>query len=234
MIKFENVTKDYGNGKGIFNISVSFESGIIGVLGENGAGKTTMFKLILGLLKPDQGIISINGKNLWELNNIVETKKIIGYLPPDDYLFPYLTGRENLELISYLKNGKTSTWLDIMPYIELLDMQEVINTPLHTYSSGMKKKLHLIASLIGKPPILIWDEPYNQLDISAILKMKTLITNYAEENKATVLFASHIVEIIDELCSKVLIIHKGKILFYNNIIEKTKLIKLYIDIINKN
>ncbi|MGC8765121.1 MAG: ABC transporter ATP-binding protein [Brevinematia bacterium] len=231
MLVLENVSKDYGNGRGIFDVSLSFETGIIGILGENGAGKSTMFKLILALLKPDRGNIFIMGKNLWEGNNVIDSKQYLGYLPSEEYLLPEFSGRENLEFISYLRKKDISVWQKLIPYVELLGMKEVLNDPLHSYSSGMQKKLHILASLIGKPRILIWDEPYNQLDIIALLHMKDLLKAYVEETKALVLFSSHIIEMVEDLCSHVCILHNGRVHFDDKIPPKGKLISVYLNLI---
>ncbi len=234
VIELHQLTKDYGEAKGIFHVSTVFHEGITGILGENGAGKSTMFKLIMGLLKPTHGEIIINGLNLWQDDALLKTKKWIGYLPPESYLIPDLTGEENLSLVSYLRLRETTAWKTLLPYVELLDLQTALSDPLKTYSSGMQKKLHLIASLIGAPQILIWDEPYNGLDILAILQMKKILTNYASERNATVLFASHIVEMVEELCSRVCILHKGKLHYHDTLPKKGELTSFYTDILLQN
>lgn len=233
VILLENITKDYGNHKGIFDVNLEFSPGIIGILGENGAGKSTLFKLLLGLLKPDKGNIFILGKNLWEGDTFITSKRWIGYVPPENYLVPSLTGRENIELMAYLRFQDKNQYHRLMPYIDILEMKDVLDEPLSTYSSGMQKKLHILVSLLGNPPILIWDEPYNQLDIVALMHMKKLLLAYAEETKATILFSSHIIEMVEDLCSHVCILHQGHVHFYGDLPPRGKLTPYYVDIIQK-
>jgi len=228
LILLDDVSKDYGNNKGIFKINLELNQGIIGFLGENGAGKTTTIKIIMGMLTPDSGKVFIMGKNLWEDNNYYLTKKYIGFLPDADILFPDLTGRENLELSSYFKTGDRNWYNRLKEIIENFSLTDFLDEPFKTYSSGMKRKMHILNSIIGEPPILILDEPHNGLDVMSNIKMKAFLKEYASKQNRLIFFSSHIIEMVEDLCEYVIIIHKGKITSQIRLTRDINLTEYYI------
>jgi ABC-2 type transport system ATP-binding protein len=208
MLKVTRLTKYYGKKIGIEDINFQLEKGIAGFLGENGAGKTTTIKLIMGLLHPGEGTIEIMGKNLWKGDNFHLLKRHIGFLPNEDYLYPRLSGRENLEYVSFLKTNSQESYLKLDKEIDAFGLREALDVPFGGYSTGMKRKLQMLASLIGEPEILIWDEPHNGLDVLSNIKMKALLMEYSRGGRL-IFFSSHIIEMVKEICSSVIIIHKG-------------------------
>ena len=230
MVLFQDVTKDYGNGRGVFDLNFELEKGeIYGFLGKNGAGKTTSIKLIMGLLRPDKGSVFFDNKNLRDFDNLYSAKKHIGYLPDASYLLENLSGRENLEYISLLKTGKSNAYMELKEEMEMFEIDSVLDDVLSSYSTGMTKKLHLIASLIGNPQFILWDEPHSGLDVLSNLTMKKILKNRINSEK-TVLFSSHILEMTEDVCDNVIIINQGRIC---NIWNKTlgKLSDFYMEVI---
>lgn len=211
LISMNSISKNYGNNKGVFDVNLELSGGIIGFLGENGAGKTTTIKIIMGMLHPDKGKVNVLGKNVWEDGNYYITKKYIGFLPNDNILFPDLTGKENLEYSSYLKTGDRKWYTRLTENIEDFSLTDALDEPFKAYSTGMKKKLQILNSVIGDPSILLWDEPHNGLDVISNIKMKSFLKQYASKQNRLVFFSSHIIEMVEDICNDVIIIHKGKI-----------------------
>lgn len=211
MIEIKEITKDYGQGKGVLEINLKLEKGIIGFIGKNGAGKTTLINLIMGLLYPDSGEIIINNLKLWNKDNTLSIKKLIGFLPDDDFLYNKLTGRENLEIISLFKTGHKDWYWELENLLKHLDIYDALDQTFLTYSKGMKKKLQICASLIGYPEILIWDEFHNGLDIVSNIEIKHYLKEYSQKRNRLIFFSSHIIEIVQDLCESTIIIHHGRI-----------------------
>lgn len=210
MIEVSNLTRTFGEKTAVSDLSFAVKEGITGFLGENGAGKTTTMKLLMGHLWPDQGTIRICGESVEAGKDLSGIRGRIGYLPAQDYLFDHLTGKENLEWISEIRTGDRGTWKDTGDFIAELGVESALSTPLASCSSGMRRKIAILGSLVGQPPILIWDEPHTHLDIAANLKMKAFLRSYASKGRA-VLFSSHILEMVEGLCDEVIIIHQGQL-----------------------
>ncbi len=211
MIRFSNVTKDFGDKRGVFALDFTLECGkIYGFLGKNGAGKSTTIKLLMSLLKPDSGEIFIDNKDISVFEHGQAAKKMLGYLPSDDYLFPHLSGRENLEYMSLLKTGDLHQYRALDHEIRELEMEEYLDEMIHSYSSGMLQKIHLLASLIGTPRILLWDEPHTGLDVLSNIFMHHILKTWISPERL-VFFSSHILEMVENICDEVLIIHEGSI-----------------------
>lgn len=210
MIRFDKVTKDYGDGKGVFDVDLELTGGIAGFLGENGAGKTTVMNLLFGLLRPDSGTVSVFGRDVWRDREFRGLKAKMGFLPGTDYLPDRLTGRESLEYVSFLKTGDRFAYRVLKDVIEDFKLTEAMDDLVKTYSAGMKRKLHFLAALVNLPDVLVLDEPHNGMDVLTINRMKTFLKDYARDGKL-VFFSSHIIEMIEKLCDEVVIIHKGRI-----------------------
>lgn len=228
MIRVKDICKDYGNGRGVFNINFELNDGIVGFLGKNGAGKTTTIKLLMGLLYPDKGEIFIKGENLWDGNNYYLLKKYIGFLPDEIFLFPKLSGRENLEYTSILKTGDKDWYKKLEDFLNDFEILDVLDEPFSSYSQGMKKKLQMVSSIIGYPEILIWDEPHKGLDVLANIKMKKFLKKYVKDGKL-VFFSSHILEMVEDICNEVIIIHKGKIVKEIKSLKDQNLTEIYLN-----
>ena len=208
MIKLVEVSKSYGSNIGTDKLSLEINKGeIFGLLGINGAGKTTTVKMIVGLLKPDQGQIIING--LDPNTNAVEVKSMFGYKPEAPFLFEKLTAREFLCFIAKIKKIE-SPQNDINRLFDLFNLSDRADDTISTYSFGMKSKVSLCAAFIGAPPLIILDEPTNGLDPVSVFNMKELLTEYVQEG-GTVLVSSHILDFMEKICTRYCVIGRGKL-----------------------
>lgn len=211
MIEVKNITKKYGYNVAVSNISFILKRGeIVGYLGPNGAGKSTTVKMLVGLLKPSNGKIIYNGREINE--DIIKYKEIIGYVPEESEIYPHLSGYEYLQLVGRLR-GMDDKIIEKKsePFIELFKLYNSMHFSISSYSKGMRQKILIIASLLHNPDILILDEPLSGLDVGSVMVFKALLKKLAKVGKI-VLFSSHILEVVEGLCDRVIIIHKGKVL----------------------
>jgi ABC-2 type transport system ATP-binding protein len=210
MINLINISKSFGEFHAIKNVSFSIEPGsLCGLLGPNGAGKSTLFKIIMGLLEAKNGEISIANESI----NFGDTdyKHKIGYAPESPQLYEYLTGIEFLQFIAAAKHfAVIETENEITKWIDFFDLGGKTNELIKNYSQGMRRKMSLCAALFGNPQILFLDEATNGLDPESSYKFKAYLKSYCE-NGGTVLFSSHIIETVEYLCDRIIILHKGQI-----------------------
>ncbi len=207
-ITISNLTKTYGSQKAIDNIS--FDAGnntIVGFLGPNGAGKSTTMKIATGYLKADSGSVTINGINV--NTNPLQTKKQIGYLPEGNPLYYEMYVREYLSFIAGLHKIKSGVKKRIEEVIDLTGLRLESNKKTGQLSKGYKQRVGLAAALIHDPEVLILDEPTSGLDPNQIIEIRQLIKELGK-NK-TVLFSSHILQEVESICDRVIIINKGNI-----------------------
>ena len=180
---------------------------VYGLLGPNGSGKSTTIKMLLGLLKPSAGRIAILGKRPTD----VATKRLIGYLPEDTYLYRFLTGRETLDYFGRLfrLDGRARRErIDML--LEMVGLEAVQHRPVGEYSKGMQRRIGLAQSLINDPQLLILDEPTSGMDPVGSRQIKDLIATLARRGK-TVLLCSHLLGDVEDLCDRVAIMYGGKI-----------------------
>jgi len=213
MLELKKVSKTYSNGKvkAVDNISFTHKEGeILGFLGPNGAGKTTTIKMIVGLLKPDEGSIMINGINNQE--NPIEAKKSFGYVPDNPQVYERLRGIEYLKFISdVFQIPKEEREASIKKYSDVFNLTHSLNDMINSYSHGMKQKLALISALIHKPDLFILDEPMVGLDPKSSFKLKEIMREHCDEGKS-VFFSTHVLEVAEKICDRIAIINEGKII----------------------
>ena len=193
MIEAKNLTMIYGNGhKATDDISFEIRPGeIVGFAGPNGAGKTTVIKMLTGILKPSSGTAVINGHDIRK--EPIEAKMSFAYIA-DMYEVPEEVRKEKIDTLS-----------------SRFGMTEVLNTQMREYSHGMRQKLMVISALIHNPPAWILDEPMTGLDPSAAFELKQMMREHAAAGNA-VLFSTHVLEVAEQLCDRILIINKGRII----------------------
>ena len=210
MIELINVSKNFGELQAIKNVSFSIEPGsLCGLVGPNGAGKSTLFKIFMGLLEANDGEISIANESI--SFGDTDYKHKIGYAPESPQLYEYLTGIEFLQFIAAAKHfAVTKTENEIKKWIDFFDLGGKTNELIKNYSQGMRRKMSLCAALLGNPQILFLDEATNGLDPESSYKFKAYLKSYCE-NGGTVLFSSHIIETVEYLCDRIIILHKGQI-----------------------
>ena len=208
MIKVEGLTKYYGSKPAAKDISFEVKKGeVFGILGTNGAGKSTTIKMMCGLLKPTRGIIQIGGINLQRMP--LKAKSMMGYLPENPLIYDKLTGAETLELIGNLRK-LSSDMIEqrIEYYAKSLGLEEQIYHEVGTYSKGMRQKLAIAMTLIHDPEMILLDEPASGLDPRYTKLLKDWIKNLSANGK-TVLLSTHIIEMAESLCDRVAIIDQG-------------------------
>ena len=204
-IEVENLTKDYGFGRGVFDVTFSVKSGeVFGFLGPNGAGKSTTIRHLMGFSKPDTGKTKILG--LESFNNYYKFMDKVGYLPGEIALPTGLTGFEFIDMMKRLKGVKSDEWLNHL--IELFELDATGETK--RMSLGVKRKLAIVTAFMNDPDILILDEPTSGLDF----EMQHVFIDFIKEEKQrgkTILLSSHIFSEVDATCDRIAIIKDGKI-----------------------
>ena len=219
MIKLENVTKIFGKDfRAVDNLSIDVEAGkIYGFLGPNGAGKTTTLKMITGILKADEGKITINGIDI-EKDPIL-AKNQFSFVSDNPDMFLKLKGIEYLSFIGTVYNvDNIKLRENIFKYSKMFEMNEVLNNKIESYSHGMRQKIVIIGALIHEPKVWILDEPLTGLDPKSSFTLKEMMREHADKGNV-VLFSTHVLEVAEKVCDKVAIISKGKLVFNGTIKE---------------
>ena len=230
MIELQDAGKTFRNGKGVFDVSLRIEPGVTGLLGRNGSGKTTTMRLIMGLLAPDSGTVLVDGHDLWTYDHIYTLKRHLGFLPNEDYFFPRLTGRENLEYLSLLKTGNRDAYIELDRFSAELEVEAFIDDSFDSYSTGMKKKVQLVGALTGDPGNILLDEPHNGLDVMANIALNRTLLALRDEGR-TVFVASHLAEVFDTIADALVVIDQGRIAARHRAPFQKKPVDLYLDAI---
>jgi ABC-2 type transport system ATP-binding protein len=190
---------------------------VVGYLGPNGSGKTTTTRMLTGLLEPTSGTVLFDGRET-RLDPL-EFRRRLGYVPEEPYLYPFLSGRDYLQLIGRLRElPQSSMDRKIGALLELFGLSDAAEQGIASYSKGMKQKVLVIAALLHDPDVLIFDEPDSGLDITAALVMRHLIANLAARGKA-VLYTSHILDVVEKLCTRVIVLHEGRVVADDSVTE---------------
>jgi ABC-2 type transport system ATP-binding protein len=210
-IEVDNLVFRYHLTEVLHRISFCITSGeVVGLLGPNGAGKSTTLKILTGILTPGAGLVRVNGFQLPE--QTIEAKRIIGYVPESARLYESLTAQEYLELIGRLREIEEKALKQkIFTLLDIFDLAKQRTNRLATFSKGMRQKVLIAAALLHDPPILLLDEPLTGLDVSSSLVMKDLLSALSREGKA-VLYSSHVLDVVERVCNRVLIIHEGNLI----------------------
>ena len=223
MIEVKNVTKKYGNFTAVDDITFTVKDGeVVGLLGQNGAGKSTTMNMITGFIEPTEGNIVINGFDI--MKKPLKAKKQIGYMPENVPLYTELTVKEFVTYMAELKLVERKIRKqEVENVIKETGLQEVENKLIRNLSRGYKQRVSMAGALVGNPEVLILDEPTVGLDPKQIIEIRNLIKNLGK--KHTVILSSHILSEISQICEKVVILNKGKIVAIDtpeNLEEKTK------------
>jgi ABC-2 type transport system ATP-binding protein len=216
VLAVKNLTKKFGKFTAVDNISLHVKQGeIFGFLGPNGAGKTTTIKMIAGLLQPDDGWISINGRSL--ANEPKHCKQDTGYIPDRPYLFEKLTGFEFLQFIASLYNLAPETFSrNTAHYLKLFDLEDWRHHLIESYSHGMRQKLIISSIFMLEPPLIVVDEPMVGLDPKSGRIVKELFKSHAARGTA-IFLSTHSLEIAEELCDRIGIILNGSLRTVGNL-----------------
>jgi ABC-2 type transport system ATP-binding protein len=219
MIDIRNVSKTYsGKVKAVNDLSLAMQPGeIIGFIGPNGAGKTTTIKMMTGILKADEGTITLNGIDI--AKEPLKAKHQFGFVPDNPDLFLRLKGIEYLNFMADIYGVSAQDRRQrIERYGNLFEMSSALGDKILSYSHGMRQKIVLMGVLIHEPSIWILDEPLTGLDPQSAYALKELMREQAAAGK-TVFFSTHVLDVAERLCTKVAIINKGTILYYGTLDE---------------
>lgn len=211
MIKLNSLTKLYKNKRGIRNISLAINNGeILGLLGPNGSGKTTIMKAMLGLIVPDSGSITVDGNDLYE--NFENIMIGVGALIESPAIYKDLTAYQNLKLAAHSKEDLK----DIDRILKIVNMEQYKHDKAGKFSLGMKQRIGLAAAMLGKPQTVVLDEPVNGLDIEGVAEIREYIKEINKKYNTTFIISSHIAAEIEKLCDKTAVVYEGEIIAYDS------------------
>jgi ABC-2 type transport system ATP-binding protein len=210
MLDVRGLTKKYRRDAVVDHVTFTVPDGkVTGYLGPNGSGKSTTVKMLAGLLQPTSGQILWNGCDIRQ--DMIAFKRRLGYVPEEAFVYPHLTGLEHLQLIGRLRQlPERLVERKANELLRLLWLHEHRYSPISTYSKGMKQRVLIAGALLHDPDLLIFDEPLSGLDISSALLLHELIAALARRGK-TILYISHVLEITEKVCSRVVMLYQGKV-----------------------
>ena len=216
MIEFRDVTKDYDGKLALNQLNLTLESGeIVGLIGHNGAGKSTTIKSLVSVINPTQGQIFVDGKEL--SSNRLEIKKKIGYVADSPDLFLRLTANEFWELVATSYDMTTAeVEARLGELLAIFDFASHRYEVIESFSHGMRQKVFVIGALLSDPDIWVLDEPLTGLDPQAAFDLKQMMREHADKGN-TVLFSTHVLEVAEQLCDKIAILKKGELIFYGTV-----------------
>ena len=210
MLEARGLKKNFGSLIAVNDVSFSIGPGeTLGYVGPNGAGKSTTVKMICGLLEPAAGEVLFNGVRIH--NDLVGYKRQVGYVPEEPNLYPYLSAREYLDLVGTLRDiPRKQRLAKIDELLRLFSLHPQRHAALSSYSKGMRQKVLLISGLLHNPRIIIFDEPLSGLDVTSAFVFRRLVGSLARQGKF-IFYCSHVLEVVEKLCSHLLILKAGKV-----------------------
>jgi ABC-2 type transport system ATP-binding protein len=216
MLEAVHLTKRYASLPAVQNLSFTLRPGqVLGCLGPNGSGKSTTVKMLSGLLQPNRGVVQFDGRNIQD--DLTAYRKQLGYVPEEAHLYPYLSGWEYLEMIGTLRgmpDSELSKKIDSL--LQLFSLHPSRHATIGTYSKGMRQRILLIAAIMHNPEIFIFDEPLSGLDVTSAMIFKNLVQALGRSGKL-VFYCSHVLEVVEKVCSDVLILRKGVVIAQDSV-----------------
>jgi ABC-2 type transport system ATP-binding protein len=215
-LEAQHLVKRFHGHAAVSDVSFVLRPGeILGYLGPNGSGKSLTLKMLTGLIEPSYGHVLYSGVDVTYDN--LDFRRRFGYVPEEAHLYPFLSGREYLDLVAGLRNLPAShARRQIDALLERFGLADAAEQSISAYSKGMKQKTLIIAALLHDPELLILDEPESGLDVGAILLLRHLLRVLAERGRA-ILYSSHIVENVERLCTRVIVLGAGRIVVDGNV-----------------
>ena len=211
MLEVRSISKRYRGLLALENVSFHIGSGeIVGYVGPNGSGKSTTVKIITGLLEPSEGQVLFEGESI--RSQMARYRAAFGYVPEEAHVYTHLSGLEYLQLVGRLR-GMTEPLIDVKAnrLLNLLGLESWRHSQISLYSKGMKQRVLIAAALLHDPKLLIFDEPLSGLDVVSARLFKDLLQSLAARGKS-ILYISHVLEVVELVCDRVIVIAKGKIL----------------------
>jgi ABC-2 type transport system ATP-binding protein len=214
MLEARGLSKSYSSVPAVKDVTFALSPGqILGCLGPNGSGKSTTVKMLTGLLEPTRGKVLFDGQDIQA--DLVGFRKCLGYVPEEPNLYSYLSGREYLELVGTLRGmARSNLGRKIDAFLDLFSLHSHRHSSIASYSKGMRQRILLIAALMDDPKLLIFDEPLSGLDVTTALVLKNLMKALGQQGKA-IFYCSHVLEVVEQVCSHLLILRKGNVLAYD-------------------
>ena len=235
MIEFKNVSKFYGNIKALKNFNLTVNNGeILGLIGHNGAGKSTVIKSLVSVINPTEGEIVVDGMSLKE--NRVAIKEKIGYVSDSPNLFLKLSAMDYWDFIggAYGLSDKDKD-NRIKELLKIFDLGDAIFQSIESFSHGMRQKVFLIGALLANPSIWVLDEPMTGLDPQASFDLKELMRTHADKGN-TVIFSTHVLQVAEQICDRIAILKKGELIYIGSIEDlkevhpEQSLERIYLDV----
>ena len=224
-VELKNVTKRYNEILAVDHVNLNIGTGeIFGLLGPNGSGKSTTLKMLLGLVKPDEGEVLVLGSSVWQ--DPVALKRMVGYVPEAPRLYEFLTGIEYLDFIGDVYGVPPDDKRNrINEYLKALQLEGREGDMINSYSEGMKQKVALISAFLHRPKLLIMDEPLNGLDPRSARIIKDVLQELRRQS-VTAILSTHVLEIAQAMCDRIGIMYHGKLLALGNMSELRQLASL--------
>jgi ABC-2 type transport system ATP-binding protein len=208
VLEVSHLVKRFSGITVVSDVSFTVRAGeVVGYLGPNGSGKTTTARMVIGLLQPTSGHVYVDGADVQI--DLIAFRRRLGYVPEEPQLYPFLSAREHLELVGRLRElppALLNRKIDAL--LELFGLRAAADQSISAYSKGMKQKVLICAAILHDPDILIFDEADSGLDVGTTLVLRHLVQILASRGKA-VLYSSHVLDIVERLCSRVIVLHRG-------------------------
>jgi ABC-2 type transport system ATP-binding protein len=210
MLEVAHVSKVYTGIPAVDDVSFQIARGeIVGFIGPNGAGKSTTVKIITGMVQPTRGRVLFEGRPI--LDDLLNFRARLGYVPEEAHLYPHLSGLEHLQLVGRQRGlGERLILKRSTILLEQLGLESWRHTPISLYSKGMRQRVLLATAILHNPQLIVLDEPLSGLDVVTAQIFRDLLTELAADGKA-ILYISHVLEVVEKVCHRVLVIAKGRV-----------------------
>src|SRR5436309_1560998 len=224
-LDIDRLTKYYGGLAAVQDLSFTVRTGeVLGLLGPNGSGKSTTIKVLTGLLQPTRGRVLVDGEPI--ANDLIRYKSSLGYVPEEPHLYSYLTGPEYLRLVGQLRHlSLPALEVKIDRFLDLLNLTDDRYLTLSSYSKGMRQKILIAAAVLHDPRIVVLDEPFSGLDVTTARTLKQFVRLLADAGKMVV-FSSHVLEVVEQVCSRVVILKEGRAVGADSVEHLRELLQL--------
>jgi ABC-2 type transport system ATP-binding protein len=210
-LRARQLSKHFSGVRVVHDVTFTIQPGeIVGYLGPNGSGKTTTARMLAGLLEPSSGVVEYDGRDVRE--DLVAFHRLLGYIPEEPYLYPFLSGTEYLQLIGRLREIPEPLLIKkIELFLELFGLTSAADQSIASYSKGMRQKIVISSALLHDPAVVLFDEPETGLDVTTTLMLRHLVRTLAARGKA-ILYSSHILEVVERVCDRVIVLHRGRMI----------------------
>ena len=209
-LRAERLSKHFSGVRVVKDVDFTIHPGeVVGYLGPNGSGKTTTARMLAGLLEPSSGHVEYGGFDI--RIDLVAFRRELGYIPEEPYLYPFLSGSDYLYLIGRLREiPEALLKTKIEGFLELFGLTTAADQAIASYSKGMRQKIVISAALLHDPSVVLFDEPETGLDVATTLMLRHLVRTLAARGKS-ILYSSHILEVVEKVCDKVIVLHQGAV-----------------------